>query len=96
MSNSANNCNLKDEMIPSSRLSEKNDDTEQAPERTTPKYVPPNGGYGWVVVATGFFINMHTWGINSVSLLGGFRKLADLRLVLWCISGSLLVVKHFS
>ncbi|RMZ90135.1 hypothetical protein DV736_g2640, partial [Chaetothyriales sp. CBS 134916] len=27
--------------------------------------VPPDGGYGWVCVACNFFINGHTWGINS-------------------------------
>lgn len=27
---------------------------------------PPNGGYGWVCVACSFWINAHTWGINSV------------------------------
>ena len=27
--------------------------------------VPPNGGYGWVCVACSFWINAHTWGINS-------------------------------
>lgn len=27
--------------------------------------VPPNGGYGWVVTACVFFINAHTWGVNS-------------------------------
>ena len=26
---------------------------------------PPDGGYGWVCVACVFFINAHTWGINS-------------------------------
>jgi len=26
---------------------------------------PPNGGYGWVCCACTFFINAHTWGINS-------------------------------
>jgi MFS family permease len=26
---------------------------------------PPNGGYGWVCVACNFWINGHTWGINS-------------------------------
>lgn len=26
---------------------------------------PPNGGYGWICVACCFFINAHTWGINS-------------------------------
>lgn len=29
--------------------------------------VPPDGGYGWVCVACCFWINAHTWGINSVS-----------------------------
>jgi hypothetical protein len=28
--------------------------------------VPPDGGYGWVCVACVFWINAHTWGINSV------------------------------
>jgi MFS family permease len=27
--------------------------------------LPPDGGYGWVCVACNFFINGHTWGINS-------------------------------
>ncbi|KAF2668021.1 putative MFS transporter [Microthyrium microscopicum] len=27
--------------------------------------VQPNGGYGWVCVATCFTINAHTWGMNS-------------------------------
>lgn len=31
--------------------------------------VPPDGGYGWVCVACVFWINAHTWGINSVSIL---------------------------
>ncbi|KAK4993980.1 hypothetical protein LTR50_000196 [Elasticomyces elasticus] len=26
---------------------------------------PPNGGYGWVCVVCVFFINGHTWGLNS-------------------------------
>lgn len=29
--------------------------------------VPPDGGYGWVCVLCVFWINAHTWGINSVS-----------------------------
>lgn len=29
--------------------------------------VPPDGGYGWVCTGCNFFINAHTWGINSVS-----------------------------
>ena len=28
--------------------------------------VAPDGGYGWVCVACVFWINAHTWGINSV------------------------------
>lgn len=28
--------------------------------------IPPNGGYGWICAACVFFINAHTWGINSV------------------------------
>lgn len=35
---------------------------------TVPGDVPPNGGYGWVCVACAFWINAHTWGINSVRL----------------------------
>ncbi|KAL4989082.1 major facilitator superfamily domain-containing protein [Aspergillus falconensis] len=27
--------------------------------------LPPDGGYGWVCVASVFWINAHTWGINS-------------------------------
>ncbi|KAB8236307.1 putative MFS transporter [Aspergillus alliaceus] len=39
-----------------------------APEVLEDKYqrdVPPDGGYGWVCVACVFWINAHTWGINS-------------------------------
>ncbi|KAL8703387.1 MAG: hypothetical protein Q9201_003443 [Fulgogasparrea decipioides] len=27
--------------------------------------VPPDGGYGWICVACCFWINAHTWGVNS-------------------------------
>lgn len=27
---------------------------------------PPNGGYGWVIVASCFLVNGHTWGVNAV------------------------------
>ncbi|TVY80782.1 putative transporter MCH2 [Lachnellula suecica] len=27
--------------------------------------VPPNGGYGWICVICIFWVNAHTWGINS-------------------------------
>lgn len=35
------------------------------PTFETPDTIP-DGGYGWVVVATVFFINSSTWGVNSV------------------------------
>lgn len=37
--------------------------------------VPPDGGYGWVCVACVFWINAHTWGINSVSFSSFFLLL---------------------
>ncbi|KAF2145556.1 uncharacterized protein K452DRAFT_220828 [Aplosporella prunicola CBS 121167] len=45
---------------------EKNADKELAPATSavTPD-VPPNGGYGWVCTAAVFWINAHTWGLNS-------------------------------
>ena len=27
----------------------------------------PDGGYGWICVVCNFWINAHTWGVNSVS-----------------------------
>lgn len=30
-----------------------------------PSLEPPDGGYGWVCVVAVFFVNAHTWGINS-------------------------------
>lgn len=54
---------------------------------------PPDGGYGWVCVACCFWINAHTWGINSVSVTASTcQKQTLLRKgisVVWCISGSL-------
>jgi hypothetical protein len=38
------------------------------PDRKDPPDVP-DGGYGWVCVACVFWINAHTWGINSVSTM---------------------------
>ncbi|EXJ77382.1 hypothetical protein A1O3_09608 [Capronia epimyces CBS 606.96] len=48
------------------RESEKTIDIEQT-SSTLPKIddPPPDGGYGWVCVACIFFINGHTWGVNS-------------------------------
>lgn len=39
------------------------------PDEKYNRDVPPDGGYGWVCVACVFWINAHTWGINSVGLL---------------------------
>lgn len=36
------------------------------PDEKYERDVPPDGGYGWVCVACVFWINAHTWGINSV------------------------------
>lgn len=36
------------------------------PDEKYKRDVPPDGGYGWVCVICVFWINAHTWGINSV------------------------------
>lgn len=38
------------------------------PDEKYKRDVPPDGGYGWVCVACVFWINAHTWGINSVGI----------------------------
>ncbi|KAF2496159.1 hypothetical protein BU16DRAFT_560993 [Lophium mytilinum] len=43
--------------------SENGSDEERAEVKV--EDVPPDGGYGWVVVAAIFCINAHTWGLNS-------------------------------
>ncbi|KIW82666.1 hypothetical protein Z517_05693 [Fonsecaea pedrosoi CBS 271.37] len=46
--------------------SEKTVDIEESPSALPKLDEPlPDGGYGWVCVACNFFINAHTWGINS-------------------------------
>ena len=40
---------------------------QRSMESAKPIDVPPDGGYGWVCVASVFIINFHTWGLNSVS-----------------------------
>lgn len=49
------------------------------PDEKYNRDVPPDGGYGWVCVACVFWINAHTWGINSVSILYPFlyKYIAD-------------------
>ena len=34
---------------------------------------PPDGGYGWVCCIATFWINAHTWGVNSVSTIAPYR-----------------------
>ncbi|KAL1857276.1 hypothetical protein Plec18167_004754 [Paecilomyces lecythidis] len=42
------------------------DEQNDASRQTKPNEdVPPDGGYGWVCVACVFWINAHTWGVNS-------------------------------
>lgn len=43
------------------------------PDEKYDRDVPPDGGYGWVCVACVFWINAHTWGINSVSRILNIR-----------------------
>ncbi|OCL05105.1 MFS general substrate transporter [Glonium stellatum] len=45
--------------------SEKSSDVEQIASDAKVEDIPPNGGYGWVCVACVFWINAHTWGLNS-------------------------------
>ncbi|KIW67847.1 hypothetical protein PV04_07069 [Phialophora macrospora] len=51
---------------PRHRNESEKSDIEQTPS-SLPKLddAPPDGGYGWVCVACCFFINAHTWGVNS-------------------------------
>lgn len=58
--------------------------TENAPEKR--EDVPPDGGYGWVCTGCNFFINAHTWGINSVSnSLQRYKSLSLIYIaVIWC------------
>jgi hypothetical protein len=44
------------------------DSTVAEPDHKNPQDLP-DGGYGWVCVACVFWINAHTWGINSVSTI---------------------------
>lgn len=53
------------ETIPPSK--ELPSDVESAQQQIQAVDVPPNGGYGWVIVLCNALINAHTWGLNSVS-----------------------------
>ena len=60
---------LHEEELPTS--SEGADKTTTDPQESEPSEKPeadvlPDGGYGWVCVACNFWINAHTWGVNSV------------------------------
>lgn len=45
--------------------SDKSSDIEQVAIGAKVGDIPPNGGYGWVCVVCVFWINAHTWGLNS-------------------------------
>lgn len=38
---------------------------DQVTNIATIEDIPPNGGYAWVITGCVFFINIHTWGVNS-------------------------------
>lgn len=55
-------------------ISTDNGDHESNDSVTNPKLsididAAPDGGYGWVIVACVFWLQVHTWGINGVSSL---------------------------
>ena len=49
----------------STTLASRNSNQQAPAEKPQTVDEPPDGGYGWVCVACVFFINAHTWGINS-------------------------------
>lgn len=53
------------------------------PDEKYKRDVPPDGGYGWVCVVCVFWINAHTWGINSVSAKPYAPNRANFPLELW-------------
>ncbi|PYI12434.1 MFS transporter [Aspergillus sclerotiicarbonarius CBS 121057] len=46
-------------------LDQQQDSTPKDAETKDEQHILPDGGYGWVCVACVFWINAHTWGINS-------------------------------
>jgi hypothetical protein len=62
---------MNSDIQPTTPLSQSHESPPQtSPPTATPDEndVPPDGGYGWVCVASTFWINAHTWGINSVRI----------------------------
>jgi hypothetical protein len=50
------------------------DELDGAEHGVAVEHAPPDGGYGWVCVATCFTINCFTWGAVSVSQNGLHRR----------------------
>lgn len=61
--------NRRDHCQDQTELDGQQDAAQEVLEDKYQRDVPPDGGYGWVCVACVFWINAHTWGINSVRLL---------------------------
>ena len=55
-------------------LDQQQDSTPKDAESKDEQHILPDGGYGWVCVACVFWINAHTWGINSVSSSGSLLR----------------------
>ncbi|KAF1831374.1 MFS general substrate transporter [Decorospora gaudefroyi] len=47
------------------KTSSRDEDAEKVQSEQKEVDTPPNGGYGWVVVACVLMINAHTWGLNA-------------------------------
>ena len=47
---------------------EKQTDTLSSGDSNEVEEPPPDGGYGWVCVASVFIVNGFTWGVNAVRL----------------------------
>jgi hypothetical protein len=54
--------------------------------------LPPDGGYGWVCVASVFWINAHTWGINSVGVASPDIAFEDANMCCRATACSLLTI----
>jgi hypothetical protein len=61
---------------------------------------PPDGGYGWVIVASCATLNGFTWGVTAVSLISKSNdnpeSLIPALAVVWCLSHSLPVYSNIS